>query len=47
VKCLFGEMSDVLLFGQNVKPTKLLASGYIFKYCQLTTALDNLFNTKN
>jgi hypothetical protein len=47
VKCLFGEMSDVLLFGQNVKPTKLLASGYIFKYCQLTTALDNLFNIKN
>jgi hypothetical protein len=44
VKCLFGEMSDVLLFGQNVKPSKLLTSGFTFKYPDLRVALDNLFN---
>ena len=44
VKCLFGEMSDVLLFGQNVKPSKLLTSGFTFQYPDLRVALDNLFS---
>lgn len=43
VKCLFGEMSDVLLYGQNVKPSKLLTSGFVFKYPDLRIALDDLF----
>jgi len=45
VRCLFGEMSDVLLFGQNVKPSKLLASGFVFKHPHLSPALNSLFNS--
>ncbi len=42
VKLLFGEMSDLLLFGQNVYPQKLLDSGFQFKYNQLRSALASL-----
>jgi hypothetical protein len=45
VRGLFGEMSDVLLFGQNVKPSKLLSSGFVFKYPHLSPALNSLFNS--
>ena len=44
VRCLFGEMSDVLLYGQHVKPSKLLTSGFVFKYPDLRIALHSLFN---
>lgn len=39
VKLLFGEMSDLLLFGQNVYPKRLLDAGFQFKYNQLRVAL--------
>jgi uncharacterized protein len=42
VKLLFGEMSDLLLFGQNVYPKRLLDNGFQFKYSQLRVALQHL-----
>ncbi len=39
LKLMFGEMSDLLLFGQNVYPQKLLDAGFTFKYNQLRSAL--------
>lgn len=42
LKILFGEMAELLIYGQNVKPTKLTQSGYIFKYPQIKEALSNL-----
>lgn len=39
LKLIFGEMSDLLLFGQNVYPQKLLDAGFQFKYNQLRNAL--------
>ena len=42
LKTLLGEMSDLLLFGQNVVPDKLTNSGFSFKYSKLEEALTNL-----
>lgn len=42
LKLIFGEMADLLLFGQNVYPNKLLASGYQFQYPKLANALESL-----
>lgn len=42
LKLLFGEMADLLLYGQNVVPTKLLDSGYSFKYPTIEAALTDL-----
>lgn len=42
VKLLFGEMSDLLLFGQNVYPKRLLDHGFQFKFSQLRAALQDL-----
>ncbi|WP_333608514.1 TIGR01777 family oxidoreductase [Arsukibacterium sp.] len=39
VKLLFGEMSDILLYGQRVVPKRLLAAGFSFTYPQLPSAL--------
>lgn len=44
IKILFGEMSDLFIYGQNVVPKLLLDSGYTFKHSELTGALDDLFN---
>jgi uncharacterized protein len=44
IRCAFGEMSDLLLYGQNVKPKKLLTSGFQFKFTDLSSALENLYN---
>ncbi|MEE4244235.1 MAG: TIGR01777 family oxidoreductase [Kangiellaceae bacterium] len=44
VKFAFGEMSDLLLYGQNVIPSKLLASGFEFKYPKLSDSLSHQFN---
>jgi uncharacterized protein len=35
-------MSDLLLFGQNVYPKRLLDNGFQFKYSQLRVALQHL-----
>ena len=44
LKILLGEMADLLLFGQNVVPTKLLDSGFSFKYPNIDEALTHLIN---
>jgi hypothetical protein len=42
LKIILGEMADLLLFGQHVVPTKLLDSGFSFKYSTIDQALTNL-----
>ena len=42
LRLAFGEMSDLLLFGQNVQPKRLLDSGFQFHYPQLKEALNAL-----
>ncbi|GMM82825.1 TIGR01777 family oxidoreductase [Pseudoalteromonas sp. MTN2-4] len=44
LKLLFGEMSDLLIFGQNVIPVKLEQQGFKFKYNTLDTALNEILN---
>jgi uncharacterized protein (TIGR01777 family) len=44
LKILLGEMSDLLLFGQNIIPKKLIDSGYSFKYPTIEKALAQLVN---
>lgn len=39
LKLLFGEMSDILLYGQRVIPKKLLDAGFRFRYPNLQQAL--------
>ncbi|GGW62489.1 TIGR01777 family oxidoreductase [Alishewanella tabrizica] len=38
-KLAFGEMSEILLYGQRVVPKKLLDAGFYFRYPQLAQAL--------
>lgn len=45
-RLMFGEMADILLYGQCVLPSKLTNSGFVFKYPELTTALHHLLNEK-
>ncbi len=42
LRLAFGEMADLLLFGQNVQPKRLLDSGFEFHYPQLKDALNAL-----
>jgi hypothetical protein len=39
LRLLFGEMADLLLFGQNIYPQRLLDAGFHFQYSQLRSAL--------
>jgi uncharacterized protein (TIGR01777 family) len=39
LRLLFGEMADLLLFGQQVYPKRLLDAGFHFEYSQLRPAL--------
>jgi hypothetical protein len=41
-RLLFGEMADLLLFGQHVYPQRLLDAGFHFQYSQLRNALQDL-----
>jgi hypothetical protein len=42
-RLVFGEMGEALLLASaNVKPTKLLESGYAFKFPELDGALKHL-----
>ncbi|WP_127716879.1 TIGR01777 family oxidoreductase [Halobacteriovorax sp. HLS] len=47
LKILFGEMSEILLEGQNVEPQKFLEKGFVFKYPDLESALKNALNIKS
>jgi uncharacterized protein (TIGR01777 family) len=42
LKLIFGEMAEILLFGQDVIPNKLINSGFIFKHPTIDSALDDL-----
>jgi len=44
LKCLFGEMSDLLIYGQNVVPEKLEQQGFKFKFKTLDSALNEILN---
>lgn len=44
LKTVFGEMADILLFGQNVYPTKLVNSGYSFKFTRIKAAISDLIS---
>jgi uncharacterized protein (TIGR01777 family) len=44
LKILLGEMADLLLFGQNVIPKKLMDSGFSFKYANVEKSLRHLIN---
>jgi uncharacterized protein (TIGR01777 family) len=45
VKQLFGQMGkELLLFSHNIKPKKLLDSGFKFKHPKIESALENLLN---
>ncbi|WP_144391988.1 TIGR01777 family oxidoreductase [Pleionea sediminis] len=43
LRIMLGEMSDLLLTGQRVKPKRLSASGYEFQYHELEDALKEAF----
>lgn len=45
LRCLLGEQADLLLEGQRVMPTRLLAQGFQFEYPTLQVALENLLNS--
>jgi uncharacterized protein (TIGR01777 family) len=42
LKLVLGEMSDLLVFGQNIIPKKLLCSGFTFQYPNIDDAFSNL-----
>lgn len=42
MRLAFGEMADLLLFGQNVQPKRLVDNGFQFNYPQLKDALNAL-----
>jgi len=44
LKLALGEMSELLLGGQKVMPSRLQASGYKFKYTKLQDALESVVN---
>lgn len=43
LRLLLGEMANLLLNGQNVKPTRLLDAGFRFRYPTLPEALHHIF----
>ncbi|MFO6425238.1 TIGR01777 family oxidoreductase [Motilimonas sp. KMU-193] len=42
LKVIFGEMSEILIYGQNVIPSKLRESGFEFHYSELEPALADI-----
>jgi uncharacterized protein (TIGR01777 family) len=42
MKTIFGEMSDLLIYGQNVYPDKLMKSKFYFQYNDINKALNHL-----
>lgn len=46
IQLLFGEVSDLLVYGQNVVPQKLIDNNFEFNFPKLELALSDLFKTK-
>lgn len=46
MKLLFGEMADLLIYGQGVYPKRLLGAGFNFDYPTLDKALNDLLRKK-
>ncbi len=46
LKLLFGEMAQILLEGQKVKPQKLLAAGFVFRHPELDEALSDIIKNR-
>ena len=44
LRMIFGEMADLLLFGQHVLPSKIIHSGFHFKHPTIDKALKNLLD---
>jgi uncharacterized protein (TIGR01777 family) len=42
LRLLLGEMSDILLYGQQVIPAKLMNTGFVFKYPEVDKAIADL-----
>jgi NAD dependent epimerase/dehydratase family enzyme len=45
LRLVLGEMSTLVLDGQRVLPTRLLAAGYRFQFPALRPALEDLIKT--
>ena len=45
MKAIFGEMSDLMIYGQNVYPKKLLSSKFSFKFNKIDHALQSIIKT--
>lgn len=45
MKLIFGEMSEILLQGSRVSSEKIRKTGYVFKFSDLESALNDLFRT--
>lgn len=43
LRLVFGEMAELLLFGQNVIPQKLINAGFSFKYPKINDAFTDIF----
>ncbi len=46
LRLLFGEMADLLIYGQVVVPTRLLDAGFVFQYPQVSDALVEVVEEK-
>ena len=46
LRVIFGEMADLLVYGQRVVPGKLLESGFKFDFPELKPALIDLLAAK-
>ena len=44
LRLMFGEMSQLLIAGQRVYPTKLENAGFTFKFKALRPALEDVYN---
>ena len=42
IRILMGEMADLLVYGQNVIPKRLLESGFTFQYREIEQAFENM-----
>ena len=45
LKIVFGELSQVLLYGSRISPNKIIEAGFRFQYDDINKTLNNLFHT--